>query len=96
MAPYFCLSLGPQTPQRRPSLLESEELQPQGQSGSGLEGSFLMSSEGTLLVSSPGYDSFAVRVWALRLEKGLGLRGNARVPGPQQSLQLRLPWAGGA
>lgn len=53
IAPHFCLALGPQTPPLRPSLLGSEELQPQGQSGYGLEGSFLMSSEGTLLVSSP-------------------------------------------
>ena len=90
MPPHFCLTLGPQTPPLRPSLLEFEELQPQGQSGFGLEGSFLMSLEETLLVSSPRCDPFGVNVWAVRLEKGLWECVGARTTA---ALELRLPWA---
>lgn len=84
--PRFCLALGPQTPQLRPSLPGSGEPQPQGQSGYGLEGSFLMLSEGISLVSSPRCDLIGA---SERVLLG-GLSGEERLLGPQQSHQLRF------
>lgn len=86
MTPHFCLALGPQTPHLRPPLPGSGEPQPQGQSGYGLEGSFLMLSEGILLVSSPRCDLIGA---SERILLG-GLSGDERLLGLQQSHQLRF------
>lgn len=84
ITPRFCLALGPQTPQLRPSLPGSGEPQPQGQSGYGLEGSFLMLSEGILLVSSPRCDLIGA---SERILLG-GLGGDEQLLGPQQSHEV--------
>lgn len=88
MTPRFCLALGPQTPQLRPSLPGSGEPQPQGQSGYGLEGSFLMLSEGILLVSSPRCDLIGA---SERILLG-GLSGDEWVAGTTAVPPAKVPW----